>query len=115
MKRGLRQPGLALVTFYGLAPNTRFDPQQLSILSRNQLYRPVGILPLSPTFSNQQLDVRGQASAIFVFELPIRVLEAFTVTYLSASTTEWERKLSRINAERARILGRRPTSPDSTW
>lgn len=111
--RGIREPGLALVTFYGLAPNTRFDPQLLTLLSRNQFYRPVAILPLSPTFSNQQLDVRGQASAIFLYEQPIPVLEAFTVNYLSASTSEWERKLSRINAERARILGRRPTPPDT--
>lgn len=111
--RGIRQPGLALVTFYGLAPNTRFDPQLLTLLSRNQFYRPVAILPLSPTFSNQQLDVRGQASAIFLYEQPIPVLEAFTVNYLSASTSEWERKLTRINAERARILGRRPTPPDT--
>ncbi len=109
--RGIRQPGLALVTFYGLAPNTRFDPQLLTLLSRNQFYRPIGVLPLSASFSNQQLDVRGQASAIFLFEQPIPVLEAFTVNYVSASTSEWERKLSRINAERARILGRRPTPP----
>ena len=45
--RGLRQPGLALVTFFGLAPNTRFDPQLLTVMGRNQLYRPVGVLPLS--------------------------------------------------------------------
>lgn len=113
MARGLRQPGLALVTFYGLAPNTRFDPQLLTVSLRNQLYRPVGILPLSPTFSNQQLDVRGQATAIFVFERPLPVLEPFTISYLTSSSNEWERKLSRLNNERARILGRNRQITDS--
>lgn len=111
--RGLRQPGLALVTFYGLAPNTRFDPQLLTVSLRNQLYRPVGILPLSPAFSNQQLDVRGQATAIFVFERPLPVLEPFTISYLTSSSSEWERKLSRLNTERARIIGRNRQVADS--
>ncbi len=109
--RGLRQPGLALVTFYGLAPNTRFDPQLLTVMARNQLFRPVGVLPLSPGFSNQQLEARGQATAIIVYERPLPVLEPFTVSYLTASNTEWERKLQRLNTERARIAGR--TAPDT--
>lgn len=113
LRRGVREPGLALVTFYGLAPNTRFDPQLLTVSLRNQLYRPVAILPLSPSFSNQQLDVRGQATAIFVFERPLPVLEPFTVSYLTSSTSEWERKLPRLNAERSRILGRNRTAADS--
>lgn len=112
--RGLRMPGLALVTFYGLAPNSRFDPQLLTLTLRNQLYRPVAILPLSPNFSSQQLDVRGQATAIFVYERPLPVLESFTVSYLSATNSEWERKLQRLNAERARIIGRAQVHPDST-
>lgn len=112
--RGLRQPGLALVTFYGLAPNTRFDPQLLTLSLRNQLYRPVGILPLSPAFSNQVLDVRGQATAIFVFERPLPVLEPFTLSYLTSSSNEWERKLPRLNNERARIIGRNRQVMDST-
>jgi hypothetical protein len=113
LRRGVREPGLALVTFYGLAPNTRFDPQLLTVSLRNQLYRPVAILPLSPSFSNQQLDVRGQATAIFVFERPLPVLEPFTVSYLTSTTSEWERKLPRLNAERARILGRSRVAADS--
>jgi len=111
--RGLRQPGLTLVTFYGLAPNTRFDPQLLTVMGRNQLFRPVGVLPLSPGFSNQQLEARGQATAIIVYERPLPVLEPFTVSYLSSSSSEWERKLQRLNAERARILGRKPALADT--
>lgn len=104
--RGLRQPGLTLVTFFGLAPNTRFDPQLLTVVARNQLFRPVGVLPLSPGFSNQQLEARGQATAIIVYERPLPFLEPFTVSYLTATSAEWERKLQRLNAERARIVGR---------
>lgn len=112
--RGLRTPGLVLVTFYGLAPNSRFDPQLLTLTLRSQSYRPVAILPLSPGFSSQQLDVRGQATAIFVYERPLPVFESFTVSYLSAVNSEWERKLQRLNNERTRIMGRVQVRPDST-
>ena len=111
--RVLRTPGLALVTFYGLAPNSRFDPQLLTLTLRNQLYRPVAILPQSPSFSNQVLDVRGQATAIFVYERPLPVYESFTVSYLTAVNTEWERKLQRLSNERARIIGRMQVRADS--
>ncbi len=111
--RGVRQPGLVLVTFYGLAPNTRFDPQLLTVTARNQLYRPIGVLPLSPGFSSQQLEARGQATAILVYDRPLPVLEPFTVSYLTSTTADWERRLPRLNAERARIVGRKATPADS--
>lgn len=102
---GTSSPGLAFVSFNALAPNTRFDPQLLTLTFHGQQYRPVGWVPLSPTFSNQQLDVREQVQAILLFQREIPVKEAFTLNYLSASTDAWEGRLQRFDSERSRILG----------
>jgi hypothetical protein len=103
---GIRRPGLALVTFYGLAPDSRFDPRILLINLRNRIIRPVATLPLSPAFSAQQLDIRQQAMGIFIFDEAIPVTEPFTVEYLSTTVADWERRLPRFDRERARIQAR---------
>lgn len=105
-RRGVRQPGIALVSFHALAPNTRFDPQVLIIEHRNRQIRPIGVLPMSPTFSAQQLGVREQASGIFLFDDLLPVTEPFSLTYLETTSSEWERRLPRLDAERTRVLSR---------
>jgi hypothetical protein len=108
---GIRRPGLALVTFYGLAPDSRFDPRLLLVNVRNRIIRPVATLPLSPAFSAQQLDIRQQAMGIFIFDEPIPVTEPFAVEYLSTTVTDWERRLPRFDRERARIQARTGSGP----
>ncbi len=102
-RQGIRRPGLALVSFYGLAPNSRFDPQLLTLAVRNQQFQPVAVLPLSAAFSSQQLDTRDQATGLFIFDQPIPVTEPFSVDYLDASSNDWDRRLNRFDRERARI------------
>src|ERR1700686_1313134 len=45
---GVSPPALVLVTFVGLVPQARFSPEDLNIASGGQLFRPVGIVPVSP-------------------------------------------------------------------
>jgi hypothetical protein len=111
--RGVRRPGLALVSFHALAPATRFDPQVLSLSLRNRLYRPIGVLPMTPTFSSQQLDAGGAATGIFIYEEELPVTEPFTLSYLDASSDDWERRLPRLETERGRILGTSRRSSDT--
>ncbi|HET9134541.1 MAG TPA: hypothetical protein VFN90_09570 [Gemmatimonadales bacterium] len=106
MRAGVREPGVALVTFFGRAPNTRFDPLLLSMVQRNRLFRPIGFVPMSARFTAQVLDTREQAGALVIFEVPFPVFEPFSFSYLEATTDDWERKVPRIETERARILSR---------
>jgi hypothetical protein len=69
------------------------------------LYRPSGIVPFSSNFNSQQLDVRQQASGLLLFEATLPVFEPFSVSYGTASS-DWEGKLTRIQRERARVMGR---------
>jgi hypothetical protein len=103
---GLSDPGLALVTFYAQRDGARFDPQLLTLVSRGRFLRPVGVVPLSPGFTSQQLPQRGQAMAIFLYEEVIPVDESFTLTYDTLTSEDWERKLPMLERERARVSSR---------
>lgn len=107
---GIHTPGIAMVSFHGLAPSSRFDPQLLTLTVNNQQLRPAGVLPLSPTFSGQQLDAREQAIGLFLFDEPIPVTEPFTLRYLDTQSDDWERRLNRFDRERARIRARSGTT-----
>ena len=114
-RNGIANPGVALVTFFAQRTNVNFQPQDLFVDVRNQVYRPIAILPYSPGFSNQQIQTRGQASGFYVFELPIPVLEAFQVGYGSTVSNGWSDALPTMQRERDRVILRwRQQSPDSS-
>ena len=81
---GVSRPGLALVTFFGQRANARFDPQTLTVMVRSREFRPLGIVPFSGRFTSQQLDVREQVSAIYLFEEDLPVNDSFTVAVRGA-------------------------------
>ena len=110
---GIRRPGLALITFFALAPNTPFDPNLVLLTTRNRLLRPSAFIPLSASFSAQRLEVRTQAMGLYLFEDIIPVTEPFSIGYLGSTTDEWERRLTRFDRERARILGKVKQAPTS--
>lgn len=103
---GIATPGLALVTFFGLREDARFDPQNVSLFYRNQFYRPAAIIPISANFSSRQLPVRRQASAIYLFEMPLPIYEEFEVAYGTTVSTGWKDILPRLDRERGRALAR---------
>ncbi|HEY6091765.1 MAG TPA: hypothetical protein VIV83_07225 [Gemmatimonadales bacterium] len=103
---GTDNPTLVMVTFLGIVPQARFSPEDLSITSRGRLFRPVGVVPLSPTWSSNQLDARQQAVAIYLFEPGISTREELTVSYEGLSSEAWRRSLQLLNQERARVRAR---------
>jgi hypothetical protein len=105
-RAGVSQPGLALVTFFGQRPEVRFDPQTLTLLIRNRVFRPLGLIPLNAKFASQQLGVREQASAIYLFEQDIPVDDSFTISYAELVSEDWRGKQSLLDRERARVAAR---------
>ena len=99
-------PTLVMVTFLGVVPGARFNPEDLNITSRGRLFRPIGVVPLSPTWSANQLDARQQAAAIYLFEPGISVREELTVSYQGLSSDAWTRSLRLLDQERARVRAR---------
>jgi hypothetical protein len=114
MRANVLQPQVFMVTFLGVVPAARFAPEDLTITSRGRLYRPVGIVPLSPRWSNNQLDAREQAAALYLFEEGVGLDEPFTVTYLGAANDSWARAVSLLQRERARVTSRAGFVADTT-
>jgi hypothetical protein len=105
-RAGVSQPGLALVSFFGRRPDVLFDPQTLTLLIRNSAFSPLGVLPLNARFTSQQLGVREQASAIYLFEEAIPVDDSFTVSYGNLTSEDWQKKQTILDRERARVAAR---------
>lgn len=103
---GVTRPSLFIVTFFGLQPRAQFVPDDLTITSRNQFFRPIAIVPISPQWAEQQLQQRQTATAVYVFSDGIAVLEPFTVSYEGASSNTWSKVLRTLDAERAAVLSR---------
>jgi len=112
---GTEHETLVMVTFLGIVPQARFNPEELSITSRGRLFRPIGIVPLSPTWSSYQLDARQQAAAIYLFEPGISVREQLTVSYQGLASDAWSRSIRLLDQERARVKARAQleAKPDS--
>jgi len=105
--RGSTQnPTVVMVTFLGVVPQARFNPEELTITSRGRLFRPIGIVPLSPTWSSFQLDARQQAAAIYLFDPGISFAEQLTVSYQGRSSDAWSHSLRLLDQERARVRAR---------
>jgi hypothetical protein len=109
------RPTLVMVTFFGVVQAARFNPEDLNITSRGRLFRPIGIVPLSPTWGSYQLDARQQAAAIYLFEPGISVREQLSVSYQGLSSEAWSRSLRLLDQERARVKARAQSEakPDS--
>jgi hypothetical protein len=119
-RAGVTEPGLALVSFFGLRPDTRFDPQTLTLLIRNRVFRPLGVIPISAKFTSQQLNAREQASAIYLFEEDLPLDDSFSLSYGALASEDWQTKQSTLDRERARVSARarserqRPAPADTT-
>ena len=100
-----------VVTFFGMAPDARFDPDQLYLSSQNAFFRPIGIVPMTPRWGEAQLDQRQQAVAIYLFQPGIPILQPFTVFYDGQPSTAWESTLRVLDNERARVLARAASRP----
>jgi hypothetical protein len=105
-RAGVSQPGLALVSFFGLRPEVRFDPQTLTLLIRNRVFRPLGLIPINAKFASQQLGVREQASAIYLFEEDIPVDDSFTLSYGALTSEDWQNKQPALDRERGLVAAR---------
>lgn len=114
-RRGAAAPGLALVTFFSARTGQRFEPQALYLSVLNQEFRAIGMVPISANFTSQQLPVRGQANAIYVFEGSIPVMQEFEMGYGTYRTDAWKGRVPVIEREIDRITLRvRAAQNDTT-
>jgi hypothetical protein len=110
--RGIREPRVWYVRFYGLAPDARFVPTDFTVTSGGREYRPFDVIPLTPGFGTQRLQPREQQTALLMFEDGLDVSQTLVVTMGSQRNTDWESILLRtIDPERAAIRARAASRP----
>lgn len=109
-RAGVLRPALVLVTFRGLVPQARFNPDELNIGNRGQLFRPVGVVPLSTAWDVYQLEAREQAMAIYLFPEGISFRERLLMGYEGLTNDSWSRTLSVVERERAAVQARAQAS-----
>lgn len=109
-RAGVTRPTLVLVTYRGLVPQARFSPEELSISSRGQVFRPAGVVPLSTAWDTYQLEARQQAMAVYLFPEGISFRERLLMGYETLTSDSWSRSLSLVERERAAVLMRSQAS-----
>lgn len=110
-RTGTDSSTLVMVTFFGLVPQARFNPEDLNITSHGRLFRPIGIVPLSPTWGSYQLEAKQQAVAIYLFEPSINFRETLSVSYQGMASEAWSRALRLLEQERALVMARAQAVP----
>lgn len=105
-RRGMRQGSIWYVQFFGLEPDARFTPTDLSITSLGREYRPIEILPVTSGFGNNRVRQHEMQSAIFLFEDGIDLDHGLVVSLEGVRNASWDATLRRIQRERALIRGR---------
>jgi len=117
-RAGVSTPGLAMVTFYATQPGSQFTPQDLRVVTPGREFAPIGILPFNSNFNSGQLELRQQASALYVFEQALPVETSFGIGYGPTSSPDaWTPVLTTLNREKSRVQARAAQAqpiPDST-
>lgn len=104
----VRDPRVWYLTFYGLSPNARFVPTDLTVTSGGRDYRPFDVIPLTDAFGAQRVQPREQQSGLLLFEEGVDVTQPLVVTMGTERNVQWSNEdiLQRIEAERSRIRAR---------
>ena len=106
---GLQQANVWYVSFFGLAPEARFTPTDVTITSSGREFRPLEIIPLTAGFGEHRLQPREVQQALYLFDDGIDLSQPLTVTMGMQQNTDWQTILRTIEQERAMIRSRAAT------
>lgn len=113
--RGVREPRVWRVQFFGLVPDARFVPTDITVTSGGREYRPVDVVALTMGFSEQRLQPRESQTGLLIFEEGLDVSQPLVVSIGTERNRDWDwdgpnpilKKLDNERASaRARAAGR---------
>lgn len=103
---GVRDPRVWYVLFYGLAPDARFVPTDVTVSSGGRDYRPFDVVAISPGFGTQRVQPRETQKGLLLFDEGLDVSQPVVVTMGAERNSDWDTILRKIDAERAAIRAR---------
>jgi len=104
--RGERNPSVWFVRFYGLAPDARYDPTDVTVSVGGRDFRPFDVLPISGDFATHVVQPRETQTGLLLFDGAVDVTQPIVVRMGAEQNTDWDSILRRIDAERAAVLAR---------
>ncbi len=114
--RGIREPRVWRVQYFGRAPDARFVPTDITVTSGGRDYRPVDVIGLTPGFAEHRLQPRDTQTGLLIFEDGLDVSQPIVVTMGSERNTDWDWSppvaiLKRLDSERAIVRARAASKP----
>lgn len=96
------------VSFLGVDQGeARFSPAEFVISNVGRDFRPISIIPQTSGFSDYRLKQRERQTALYVFDSQLDINQPLTAKIEgTASTTNWQEVLRRIEQERALVRSR---------
>lgn len=103
---GEQHPSVWFVRFYGLAPDARYDPTDVTVSVGGRDFRPFDVVPISGDFGTQRLQPRETQTGLLLFDGAVDVSQPIVVLMGAEQNSDWESILRRIDAERAAVRAR---------
>jgi hypothetical protein len=103
---GERNPSVWFVRFYGLAPDARYDPTDVTVSVGGRDFRPFDVIPISGDFGTQRLQPRETQTGLLLFDTAVDLTQPIVVRMGAEQNTDWESILRKIDGERAAIRAR---------
>lgn len=104
-RAGISRPLLFLVSLSSRYQGTGFRPEDLHMLSRGLMRRPLAIRPLTPGWGRGRLSAQASEIAVYAYGSDLDLKRDLTVAYQGVEDSSWARRVVAIEAERARIGG----------
>jgi hypothetical protein len=106
-RNGLTSVSLWYISFFGVElGETRFSPMEVIIANVGRNFRPVDVIPLSPSFGLQRLRQREAQHGLYAFDGQVDVNQPLVISYETVSNGDWPAILQRIERERALVRSR---------
>jgi len=104
---GERTPSVWFVRFYGLAPDARYDPTDVTVSVGGRDFRPFDVISVSGDFGTHQLQPRETQTGLLLFDGGVDVSQPIVVRMGAEQNTDWgDVILRRVDAERAAVRAR---------
>lgn len=109
---GARELDLWLVSFFTAEPGeTRYSPREIVIRNVGRDFRPVEVLALSAGFGEHRLTARQTKTALLAFDDQVDLDQPLVIQYETATNSDWELVLSRLERERVLVRARAAAGP----
>ena len=103
---GLREDDVWYVSFYGMAPNATFSPLDLTIRAPGHDFTPLRVIPITPGFGQNRLQVRDVQRAFYLFDDGMALNQPLSVTMGDVTDDSWQTIIRKIEAEQEHVRAR---------